>query len=85
MGMEIDRKTLDRLLSLNDATLRAVIERAARENGIDLSDFNISDGDVAGIRRALSEATDDDLRAVAEKVTAAREAALRKKHRSGRE
>ncbi len=59
--MQIDRRALEGLLSLNDAQLMAIISRLAAESGIDPAEFNIDPKSVASIRSALSGATDEDL------------------------
>ena len=59
--MKLDRKALDRLLSLNDAQLAAVIEKLTREYGVDLSGMNISTADMAALRRTLEGTTDEEL------------------------
>ena len=64
--MQIDRRSLERLLSMNDRQLTNVINRLAAESGIDMSAFNVDPKDIAGVRRALSTATDEDLRRVTE-------------------
>ena len=59
--MQLDRKSLDRLLSLNDRQLQAIIEKLASEYGLDLSRFQVRPGDMEGLRRAIRNATDQDL------------------------
>ncbi len=59
--MQIDRKNLDALLSLNDRQLTSIIGRIVRESGIDPAMFNIDPANVASIRKALSVATDRDI------------------------
>ena len=59
--MQIDRKSLERLLMLNDRQLAAMIKRIAGEGGIDLSSFNVNPADLDSVRRALRGATDEDL------------------------
>ena len=59
--MQIDRKALDGLLSLNDKQLLGIINRLATESGIDPSQFNIDPSSVSSIRNALSSATDAEL------------------------
>lgn len=59
--MKLDRKALERLLSLNDAQLAAVIEKLTREYGVDLSSMNISTSDMAALRRTLRNTTDEEL------------------------
>ena len=68
MGFQIDRKTLERLLNLNDDQLRFIIGKAAATTGADLSEFNISADDIAGARKALATATDEDLRRISEQI-----------------
>lgn len=64
--MQIDRQSLNKLLSMNDTQLKLVISRIAAESGIDLSEFNINPKDIESVRRALSSASDSDLARIAE-------------------
>ena len=64
--MQIDRKSLEKLLTLNDRQLGAMINKIARDSGLDLSSFNINPGDIASVRRALSTATDEDIQRITE-------------------
>lgn len=64
--MQLDRKTINRLLALDDDQLRAFIRGLAERQGLDLSAFNLTIGDIAGIRRVLSEADDETLKRIAE-------------------
>ena len=64
--MQIDRRSLEKLLSMNDRQLQSIITRLAAESGIDVSTFNVDPKDIASVRRALSTATDEDLRRVTE-------------------
>ncbi|MBR2387211.1 MAG: hypothetical protein IKB02_00420 [Clostridia bacterium] len=59
--MQIDRKSLEKLLTLNDRQLASVIKRIAGEGGVDLSAFNVNPADLESVRRALRGATDEDL------------------------
>ena len=59
--MQIDRKALEGLLTLNDKQLMMIINRLVTQSGIDPSQFNIDPKDIASIRTALSSATDDQL------------------------
>ena len=68
--MQIDRKMLDSLLSLNDRQLQALFVRLINESGIDPSQFNINPTSVQSIRNAISNATDDDLTRIAEQYEA---------------
>lgn len=60
--MQLDRNMLEKLLSLNDSQLSAVIRSLAQSSGLDLSSFNISPNDISSIRSALSGATDEDIK-----------------------
>jgi hypothetical protein len=63
--MEIKRESIDKLLSLNDWQLKMIIQKIANESGIDPSQFNIDTQSIESIRRALSTATDEDLKQIA--------------------
>ena len=67
--MILDRNALNRLLSLNDKQLKAVLERLAAESGLDLSALNVSPDDIASVRSALSGATNRDLEEAARKLS----------------
>jgi hypothetical protein len=66
--MILDKNALNRLLSLDDRQLKAVMERLAAESGLDLSAFNVSTGDLASVRTALSGATDQELEKLAQQL-----------------
>jgi len=66
--MQLDRNAINRMVSLNDEQLKALIRSLAENTGLDLSSFNISATDVQSIRRALSGATDADLERAAEQL-----------------
>ena len=68
--MQIDRKALNGLLSLNDRQLLALINRLAGESGIDPSQFNIDPKDVSSIRSAISGATDEELQSIVDQYEA---------------
>lgn len=59
--MQIDRKALEGLLSLNDRQLVAIINRLASQSGIDPSEYNIDPNSVSSIRSAIRGASDEDL------------------------
>ena len=61
--MKLDRKALERLLSLNDAQLQTVIQKLATDYGLDLSSLQIKQGDMAGLRRFLQRTSDAELAA----------------------
>ena len=64
--MEIKRENVDKLLSLNDWQLKMIIQKIATESGIDPSQYNIDTNSIESIRRALSSASDEDLKQIAE-------------------
>lgn len=64
--MQIDRQSLEKLLTLNDRQLKMVITKLAADSGIDPASFNINTNDVNSIRRALSSASDADLSRIAQ-------------------
>ena len=59
--MQLDRKKLDRLLSMNDEQLAQVIRTVAAEAGIDAAALGLNPENVAALRQALSGAGDDDI------------------------
>lgn len=62
--MEIDRRSLDRLLSLNDVQLKAIIKNLAASSGIDPAQFNIDLSSVASIRNAIQTVSDEELKQI---------------------
>lgn len=68
--MDINREQINRLLNLNDRQLKAIIQNLAKESGIDPSEFNMDTESIESIRRALSGASDEDLKRVAEQYEA---------------
>lgn len=64
--MQLDKKTLNRLLALDDDQLRTFIRTLADRQGLDLSAFQLSVNDIAGIRRVLAEADEETLKRIAE-------------------
>ena len=64
--MQIDRENLEKLLSLSDRRLEAVIRRVVAESGVDPAEFHINPTDIQSIRQAISSASDADLARVAE-------------------
>ena len=64
--MEIKRENIDKLLSLNDWQLKMIIQKIANDSGIDPSQFNIDTNSIESIRKALSTASDEELKKVAE-------------------
>ncbi len=64
--MEINREAVDRLLLLNDRQLSMMIQNLAKESGIDPSEFNIDTNSISSIRSALKNASDEDLKKIAD-------------------
>ena len=59
--MQIDRTTLDRLLSLDDTTLARTITTLAAATGIDQRSAQAAISDLRLVRQSLSNATDADI------------------------
>lgn len=59
--MQIDQRTLNRLLAMNDDQLAAVIGKIASESGIDPSLLGLNPNNISEIRRALGTASPEDL------------------------
>lgn len=59
--MQLDRNMLNKLLSLNDKQLEAVVRRFGEEYGLDLSQFRVMPGNMESLRQALRTATDEEL------------------------
>lgn len=64
--MNLNRKALSRLLTLNDEELTNVIKNLAKESGVDTSGLVITPSDIANIRRTLSVASDEEIMKLAE-------------------
>lgn len=60
--MQIDKRTLQILLAMNDEQLAALLARIAKESGITPADIGANPNDLAEIRRALGAATEEDLK-----------------------
>ena len=76
--MQLDERSLKRILSLNDKQLEELIRTIGNESGIDLSTFHITATDAASIRKALSSFTESDLKRANEELIAYQQQA--KKH-----
>ncbi len=70
--MEFDRSALSRLLSLNDSQLKYLVNKFARDYGLDLSSYNVTEGDISSVRRALENISDDQLRDLGQKLSGGR-------------
>ena len=60
--MQLDKKSLDRLLALNDDQLRAVMRGLLKEYGVDPSVVPLERFDMSKLRAALSAATEEDVK-----------------------
>ena len=59
--MKLDKRALSRIAMMSDAQLKELVEKLSTEYGVDLSGFQVRPGDMDGLRRALRNATDEDL------------------------
>ena len=59
--MILDKRAIEMLLQLDDAKLILVIKKLAADAGVDPSTIKIGEREIAGIRAALSGATDGDI------------------------
>lgn len=64
----LDKRAIDMLLTLDDAKLILVIKKLISDAGIDPNTVNIGEKEVAGIRAALSGATDGDISRASELI-----------------
>ena len=67
--MEFDRNALSRLLSLNDTQLKFLVNRFASEYGLNLASYNVTEGDIKSVRRALQNLSDEQLRDIGSKIS----------------
>ena len=70
--MQLDERSVRRLLSMSDSQLEELIRKIGTESGIDLSTFRISSTDAASIRKALGSFTESDLKRANEELAAYR-------------
>jgi len=59
--MQLDKKSIDRLLKLNDDQLRAVIGKLLREYGVDVSRVPLATMDMGALRAVLQMASEEDI------------------------
>lgn len=62
--MQLDKRMLERLLTMNDEQLADLIRSIATEAGIDPSQLGLNPDNVQSIRQALGGATDADVQAM---------------------
>lgn len=70
--MQLDKKSLDTLIALDDAQLKFVISRLAVNAGIDIGQFNLNTNDAKKIREVLSNLTDADIALAQSQIDARR-------------
>ena len=58
--MMLDKRAIERLLSLDDEALVAVIKQLAASAGVNTTNLRFGSAELANIRRALSLATEGD-------------------------
>lgn len=63
--MQFDRKSVDRMLNMEDDSLRQLIAGLARDAGIDPAALKISPADLTALRRAFGSMSDEELRRMA--------------------
>lgn len=59
--MQLDKKSLEKLLALNDHQLRRVMGGLLAEYGIDPATVPLEKFDMSRLRSVLASATDDDI------------------------
>ena len=64
--MKLDKRMVNRLLSLNDEQLGNVIKSIAAESGIDPNALGLNPDNIQSIRQALGMANEDDLQKMGE-------------------
>ena len=64
----LDKRAIDMLMNLDDDKLILVIKKLISDAGIDPNTVNIGKKEIAGIRAALSGATDGDISRAAELI-----------------
>ncbi len=70
--MQLDRKSLDTLIALDDAQLKFVISRLAVNAGIDIGHFDLNTNDAKKIREVLANLTDADIALAQSQIDARR-------------
>lgn len=59
--MQLDRNMLNKLLTMNDDQLAALIKSIAAESGLDPSLIGLNSENIQSLRQALGSASDEDL------------------------
>lgn len=71
--MQLDKRMLERLLTMSDAQLSQVINSIAKEAGIDPRELGLNPSNLQSIRAALGSADDEDLKRLNEIYTSYKE------------
>ncbi|MBP3376448.1 MAG: hypothetical protein J6L83_06750 [Clostridia bacterium] len=66
--MNLDKNSINMLLSLDDTRLAIVIRQLAQSSGIPADSLKLGPAELSGIRSALSMATDGDISRAAELI-----------------
>lgn len=66
--MNLDKKAIDMLLTLDDRRLALVIKKLMADAGVDPASVDLGERELSGIRAALSCATNEDLTRAAELI-----------------
>lgn len=80
--MQIDKKALERLLALDDATLKKTISALASSAGIDPRSVESVTGDLGKIRSGLSKVSERDIASAVNMLGDERTSELMKKIKS---
>ena len=59
--MQLDQNMLNRLLTMNDEQLGALIKQIAQEAGIDPAELGLNPKNIASVRQALGNASEEDI------------------------
>ena len=70
--MQLDRKSINTLIGLDDAQLKFVISKLATNAGIDIGQFDLNTNDANKIRNILANLTDADIALAQNQIDAKR-------------
>ncbi len=62
--MNFDRDSLSEILKMDDRQLSELLKNLAAKSGVDTSNLKLDSEGLAGLRRALSLATDEEIAAL---------------------
>ena len=69
-NMNIDKETLDKLLTLSDAEFKRKVSKAADAAGIQNDKLDKMLKDIKGVKKTLSDMSESDLKRVAKTISA---------------